>query len=113
MWDYTKESIRKIYWNTSPLKTQLEILKEHYPIGSIFQYNTSVIVGKHDNILCTIVDYVKTKDIEGNVWYNLSVNRVESIIETPYERNHYASHICMFEPTKEFLRSKQLNKVLK
>ena len=26
MWDYTKESIRKIYWNTSPLKTQLEIL---------------------------------------------------------------------------------------
>ncbi len=63
MWDYTKESIRKIYWNTSPLKTQLEILKEHYPIGSIFQYNTSVIVGKYDNILCTIVDYVKTRDL--------------------------------------------------
>lgn len=80
MWDYkkdpnkkAKESIRKMYWNTSPLKTQLEILKEHYPIGSIFQYNTSVIVGKHDNILCTIVDYVKTKDIVGNVFIKVFI----------------------------------------
>lgn len=117
MFDYLK--ISGVFWNKLDLNIQIEILSEHYPIGSRMHF-------KHpsDNRVSdgTINDYYKEYSciIKGyelicrdeSKWYILKIeNDNQKTFNMRHKVKYEDIHPGFFLPTIDFLRDKKLKSI--